>query len=117
MSGSINESCCQQEVKIDFGVRTYVGCKIIKATPMTDVDFEKEHNLYLESKDNVNRYNRGLFIGTPVGLLTGKHLDQNQRCQKEGYKVIYPDGYVSWSPKHVFEQCYRVVSSDEKNLI
>jgi hypothetical protein len=24
----------------------------------------------------------------------------------EGYKVMYPDGYVSWSPKEVFEKAY-----------
>ena len=26
--------------------------------------------------------------------------------EKEGYEVIYPDGYVSWSPKETFEQAY-----------
>ena len=26
-----------------------------------------------------------------------------------GYKVIYPDGYVSWSPKKVFEEAYREI--------
>ncbi|TLD84249.1 hypothetical protein [Helicobacter trogontum] len=25
---------------------------------------------------------------------------------KEGYKVIYKDGYESWSPKEVFEEAY-----------
>ena len=25
----------------------------------------------------------------------------------EGYKVIYEDGYVSWSPKDVFEKAYK----------
>ena len=25
---------------------------------------------------------------------------------EEGYEVIYPDGYVSWSPKETFEQAY-----------
>lgn len=24
-----------------------------------------------------------------------------------GYKVVYPDGYESWSPKEVFEEAYR----------
>ncbi len=24
-----------------------------------------------------------------------------------GYRVKYPDGYVSWSPKEVFEKAYR----------
>lgn len=26
---------------------------------------------------------------------------------KPGYKVMYPDGYVSWIPKDVFEDAYR----------
>lgn len=26
---------------------------------------------------------------------------------RDGYKVVYPDGYVSWSPKDVFEEAYR----------
>lgn len=26
---------------------------------------------------------------------------------KDGYKVVYPDGYESWSPKDVFEEAYR----------
>ena len=26
---------------------------------------------------------------------------------KEGYKVVYPDGYESWSPANVFEDAYR----------
>lgn len=29
----------------------------------------------------------------------------------EGYKVIYPDGYVSWSPKDVFEKAYRRIDN------
>jgi hypothetical protein len=29
---------------------------------------------------------------------------------KEGYKVIYEDGYVSWSPKDVFEKAYLEVT-------
>ena len=34
-----------------------------------------------------------------------------------GYKVIYPDGYVSWSPKEVFEHAYREITEDEANLV
>jgi hypothetical protein len=29
--------------------------------------------------------------------------------RREGYKVRYPDGYVSWSPKEVFEKAYMKV--------
>lgn len=32
---------------------------------------------------------------------------------KEGYKVKYPDGYVSWSPKEVFEKCYRRLDCED----
>lgn len=28
---------------------------------------------------------------------------------EEGYKVMYPDGYTSWSPKEVFEKAYMKV--------
>lgn len=29
-----------------------------------------------------------------------------------GYKVVYPDGYVSWSPKGIFESSYMEVVSN-----
>ncbi len=35
-------------------------------------------------------------------------LSQEQ-AQQEGYKVVYTDGYESWSPKDVFEEAYRSV--------
>lgn len=31
-----------------------------------------------------------------------------------GYVVKYPDGYISWSPKDVFEQSYMQVQEDPK---
>ena len=30
---------------------------------------------------------------------------------EDGYKVVYPDGYESWSPKDVFEAAYRPCSA------
>ncbi len=36
---------------------------------------------------------------------------------EDGYRVIYPDGYESWSPKSVFEEAYREVSVGEARLI
>lgn len=38
-------------------------------------------------------------------------------AREEGYKVVYEDGYESWSPKDVFERCYREISSMEKTLV
>lgn len=32
---------------------------------------------------------------------------------KQGYKVIYEDGYESWSPKEVFEKSYREVEGND----
>ncbi len=36
---------------------------------------------------------------------------------QDGYKVVYADNYVSWSPKEVFEEAYRPVSVGEFKLI
>jgi len=36
---------------------------------------------------------------------------------RDGYKVVYPDGYVSWSPKDVFEEAYREISDKEFDLL
>lgn len=37
--------------------------------------------------------------------------------QQPGYKVIYPDGYISWSPENVFENAYREITDNEKKLM
>ena len=31
---------------------------------------------------------------------------------EDGYKVTYPDGYVSWSPKEVFEKAYMQIGDN-----
>lgn len=69
-------------------MKTYIGTKIIQAEPMDNLTFLEE--------------SKGMsFEGVP----------------KPGYKVIYPDGYVSWSPKEVFETAYREITDSEKALI
>lgn len=35
----------------------------------------------------------------------------------DGYRVQYPDGYVSWSPKATFEQAYRELDIHERALV
>ena len=37
--------------------------------------------------------------------------DRRRVPEREGYKVVYPDGYVSWPPKEVFEKAYQPISS------
>lgn len=34
-----------------------------------------------------------------------------------GYQVQYPDGYVSWSPKEVFETAYRIITPAELKML
>lgn len=70
-------------------MKTYVGTKIIRAEEMDECAFLKAE----------------------------KNEDVLNRETQPGYKVIYPDGYVSWSPKAVFEEAYRLVSADEKILM
>lgn len=60
------------------------------------------------------------YIGTKVvqaELQMKEFKDLGGARNEPGYKVVYEDGYVSWSPKNVFERCYREISSAEKELI
>lgn len=72
----------------------YIGTKIVKGEPMTETDFYKN----IKNQDISYRETYG-----------------------DGYMVTYEDGYVSWSPKFVFEKCYRLLSNKEikmaKNVI
>lgn len=50
----------------------------------------------------------------------GAKIIQAEPQEKDGlpgYRVLYPDDYVSWSPKAVFEEAYRPVSDGEKELL
>ena len=75
---------------------TYIGCKMIKAKPMTLGEY---------------RGYRGLDMG------------KDESTGTEGYLVEYPDsnsnhenheGYVSWSPREVFESAYLKLSDPTK---
>ena len=61
------------------------------------------------------------FIGTKIikaELMTRNEFAQFKGQEREsgedmaGYKVVYPDGYVSWSPQEVFEEAYRLMDGD-----
>jgi hypothetical protein len=52
------------------------------------------------------------YIGTKV-----IKAEPQKRGEVQGYRVVYPDGYESWSPKGVFEQAYRELSKAEKLLL
>lgn len=42
------------------------------------------------------------YVGTKVVM-----AEPDRRSGKPGYKVVYQDGYESWSPQEVFEESYR----------
>ena len=44
-------------------------------------------------------------INSPIG--------EGIEVKKEGYKVVYEDGYTSWSPKDVFEKAYKKIKVTE----
>lgn len=62
-------------------MRRYIGTKIIEAEPAIRGDCVKENSNYSAFQ-----------------------------LSEEGYRVRYPDGYESWSPKDVFEEAYREAS-------
>lgn len=39
--------------------------------------------------------------------------EQQEKDSRPRYKVLYPDGYVSWSPKDVFEKAYRILDCED----
>ena len=46
----------------------------------------------------------------------GVHIVKAEYYEKDGqpgYTVVYPDGYVSWSPAKTFENAYRDVGPQE----
>lgn len=61
-------------------MKTYIVCKRINAKPMTNGEYAE---------------------------LKGCVIPTNENSKVEGYMVEYSDGYVSWSPKDVFEEAYR----------
>lgn len=60
-------------------MKKYIGTKMVNAEPM-----------------NLGNYN----------MCRGWEIPINENPNREGYKVQYDDGYVSWSPKEIFEEAY-----------
>ena len=52
------------------------------------------------------------YIGTKI--VRGEPCKREDR---EGYMVVYEDGYTSWSPKDTFERAYRRVTDQEAALV
>lgn len=45
------------------------------------------------------------------------NAEPQEKNGEAGYRVVYADNYVSWSPKAVFEEAYRPVSDGEREMI
>lgn len=52
------------------------------------------------------------YIGTKI-----INAEPAMKSGVEGYQVVYPDGYISWSPAEAFEGAYREISSGEQALL
>ena len=63
----------------------YIGSKIVKAWPAW----------------------RCTFLGSKVMYVCLDEVIPSGCKAEEGYRVEYEDGYLSWSPKEVFEAAYR----------
>ncbi|GBQ07849.1 hypothetical protein [Saccharibacter floricola] len=80
-------------------MKTYIVLKLIKAKPMTRGDYN---------------------------TLRGWQLPKDEDGSDEGYLVEYTDspsanvkgylGYVSWSPKYVFDEAYRPIETHDGHL-
>lgn len=64
-------------------MKKYIGTKVVSATPA----FRKGGKVYLPSDE----------------------MPKSMELIEDGYKVVYVDGYESWSPKDVFEKAYQCV--------
>lgn len=64
-------------------MRKFIGTKLISAEPL-----------------NLGDYN----------IKRGWAIPENEDPKREGYYLVYPDGYESWSPKEIFEEAYRETS-------
>lgn len=65
-------------------MRKYIGTKQVSATPAWRIDGK----VYPKDGEVPRSMNR-----------------------EDGYKVVYEDGYESWSPKDVFEKAYKVAET------
>lgn len=73
-------------------MKAYIGTKVIKAEMM--------------GLGNFNKHFRG-----------EKNQVKPVDGETEGYHVEYEDGYHAWSPKGVFERCYREITLSELKIV
>ena len=79
-------------------MKNYIGVKIVKAKPGTMAEAQA-----MKSKTSVE-VQESIF-------------KKSGTANPMGYIVKYPDGYISWSPKDVFEKAYRELDGGEIELL
>lgn len=78
--------------------KAYIGTKVIVAEPMSRAAYCR----WCEHESTIT-----------CAKLTMSPDHEDER----GYRVYYPDSYVSWSPAGAFETAYREVGDGERDLI
>lgn len=82
--------------KGEMNMKQYIGTKIIEADPAHFYEVTDGPTLIQPDNEEVSEAGAAVISQAEYG--------------REGYRVRYPDGYVSWSPKDVFEAAYRPTS-------
>lgn len=62
-------------------------------------------------KDFVKRVEKHTYIGTKKVTAFPCKGQMRDKINEDGYRVIYEDGYSSWSPKDVFEEAYKIADT------
>lgn len=81
-------------------MKNYIGVKLLRAKPMTRGEYNTFRGWKLPDNEN----------GADAGYLVEYIDDFNKNV--DGFA-----GYVSWSPKEVFERSYREVSAETVNYM
>jgi len=94
----------QVDATIQDGEYLIDGAVLIsKATLDEHFSISCDANGSEDSSVQQNQTGMQMFIGTKTIMARPQ-----QNGDKEGYEVVYEDGYRSWSPKETFEKAYRL---------
>ena len=80
----------------------YIGVKVVKATPAWKCEWKSGK--------------AGVLIEGPKGREENVFVASATKAEF-GYKVVYEDGYESWSPKEVFDKAYLDLAIDEFHFL
>ena len=78
-------------------------------------DYEPVQSAEMDVGDGANHEHEGRGHGKMQNYIGVKIVkaEPEEKDGRPGYKVKYPDGYVSWSPQDVFEKAYRILDCED----